>query len=87
MLSSVGWMKWRVSGGGGGLSEDLDFSSCGLWVWFGDGLYGGGGASSSSALGASVVVLGLVLDVAVSYEGGSRRPCGRGLDASLATWQ
>lgn len=25
IVSSVGWTKWRVSGGGG--SEDLDFSS------------------------------------------------------------
>lgn len=47
-------------------------------------LYGGG---ASSSLGVSVVRVGLGLDVAESYDGGSRRPCGKGFDASLATWQ
>lgn len=82
IVSSVGWTKWSVSGGGG-LSSLLDFSSWGWELLNGDGLYGGGASSSSSGVCWVVVVL----DVAESYEGGSRRPCGMGLDASLATWQ
>lgn len=33
------------------------------------------------------VVAAVVLEVVDSYEGGSLRPCGKGFDASLATWQ
>lgn len=60
IVSSVGWTKWRVSGGGGGPSSVLvDFSSWGLWMLVcGDGLYGGGASS--------VVVCGVVVDVAES---------------------
>ena len=89
IVSSVGCTKCSVSGGGGP-SGLVDLSSWGWGEWA-DGLYGGGGASSSSP-GVSVVrgwvvvvVVVVVLDVAESYEGGSRKPCGNGLDASLAT--
>lgn len=50
-------------------------------------LYGGGASSSSLGVSAVRGVFVVVLDVAESYEGGSRRPCGKGFDASLATWQ
>lgn len=50
-------------------------------------LYGGGASSSLSSAVSVVREVLVVLDVAESYEGGSRRPCGKGFDASLATWQ
>lgn len=61
IVSSVGWMKWSVSGGGGGpsASDLVGFSSWALWVVVcGDGLYGGGASSA--------VVCEVVLDVAES---------------------
>lgn len=83
IVSSVGWTKWSVSGGGG--LSSLDFSSWGWEESAWDGLYGGGASSGVSVVRG--VVAAVVLDVAESYEGGSLRPCGKGLDASLATWQ
>lgn len=68
IVSSVGWTKWRVSGGGGGpaSSDLLDFSSWGLWMVCGDGLYGGGASSASLGAAAVVCVVVALLDVAES---------------------
>lgn len=48
--------------------------------------YGGGGGASPSGSEFLLEEGGCLL-VAKSYEGGSRRPCGRGLEGLLASWQ
>lgn len=47
------------------------------------GVYGGGAASLASPL----LLPPFTMLVAKSYEGGSRRPKGRGFEAAVAIWQ
>lgn len=90
IVSSVGCKKCKVSGG-----DCIGFSAASSSPLFSEtrllfllivvgGVYGGGaGAATSPAF----LLPPLRALVAKSYEGGSRRPEGRGFDGEVAIWQ
>lgn len=86
MVSFVGWRKCRVSAGVFSLSSPL-FSERELllFVVFIGGAYGGGGGGGTAAPAEGFPPFKVL--VAKSYEGGSRRPEGRGFDGGVAIWQ